>query len=179
MRNILGHNNFKGFTLVELLVVMAILGVLATLIVGGFRTAQLRGRDGQRKSDLKNIANALEIYYSDYGVYPPSASGLILGCTAPTEACSWGSDQFADIKGTVYFKTLPVDPNQDQNYYYRAFSTNKKFQLYAHLENTEDKNCIDKTCTDPPGLPAEANCGSAGSCNFAITSPNTTPKESN
>jgi len=61
----------KGFTLVELLVVMAILGVLVTLIGTAFRTAQARGRDVQRKSDLKQIANALELFFNDYGFYPP------------------------------------------------------------------------------------------------------------
>ena len=55
----------KGFTLVELLIVMAIISILATLIVGGFRSSQMRGRDGARKSDLKQISNALELFYSD------------------------------------------------------------------------------------------------------------------
>ena len=67
----------KEFTLVELLVVMAILGVLVTLVAGGFRTAQVRGRDSKRKSDLKEIANSLEVFYSDHNRYPEENNGII------------------------------------------------------------------------------------------------------
>ncbi|KKR41619.1 MAG: Type II secretory pathway pseudopilin PulG-like protein, partial [Candidatus Woesebacteria bacterium GW2011_GWB1_40_12] len=56
-----------GFTLVELLVVIAILGILATIGLVTFSSSQMRGRDAQRKSDLKQISSALEIYYNDYG----------------------------------------------------------------------------------------------------------------
>ena len=48
-----------GFTLIELLVVIAILGVLAAVGLATFNTSQMRGRDAQRKSDLKQISNAL------------------------------------------------------------------------------------------------------------------------
>jgi len=164
----------SAFTLVELLVVMAILGVLVTLIAGGFRTAQMRGRDAKRKSDLKEIANSLELYFSDHGQYPPSNAGLVLGCPATTGSCAWGSGEFTDGE-TVYFKTMPADPSSDLNYFYRAFSSNQKFQIYAHLENPRDKNCLGGDCSSPPALPGGASCGSP--CNFAVTSANTEPTE--
>lgn len=149
-----------GFTLVELLVVMAILGVLVTLVAGGFRSSQARGRDAERKSDLKNIANALELYYSDYGVYPASLS--------------WGTE-FTDGR-TVYFKTLPQDIATGATYYYRVpdTPTNQKFQLFAHLENSKDPDCINANCA-APGV--SYSCGTGKNCNFAITSPNTNALE--
>lgn len=165
----------RGFTLVELLVVLAIIGVLASLIVGGFRTSQMRGRDAQRKSDLKQLAASLELYFSDYSKYPDSAGGLIVGCPVPA-SCSWGSSEFTDGK-TTYFKVVPKDLVSSFSYYYRVpdAGTNQKFQLFAHLENNEDKNCLEGNCANPT-VPGGVTCGS-GACNFSVTSPNTTPTE--
>lgn len=167
-----------AFTLVELLVVMAIISVLATLIVGGFRSSQMRGRDAQRKSDLKQLSNSLEIFYSDYGKYPPASGTQIAACSynpasGAGVACNWGSSEITDGK-TTYFKVLPKDPVTGQNYVYKVSSTQSKYQLYAHLENTEDKNCIGANCTNP-GI--TETCGGTYLCNFAATSTNATATE--
>jgi general secretion pathway protein G len=55
----------KGFTLIELLVVIAIIGMLSALLVPNFMGARERARDAQRKSDLKQIQKALEMYRQD------------------------------------------------------------------------------------------------------------------
>lgn len=149
----------KGFTLVELLVVISIISILVTIGIGGFRSSQTRSRDVQRKSDLKQISNSLELYYSDYGKYPDSVP--------------WGAE-FTDGK-TVYFKVIPTDPTSAQSYFYRVpdAPANQMYQLFAHLENTEDPDCLGGNCSTPPVV---YSCGNK-SCNFAITSPNTTPTE--
>jgi general secretion pathway protein G len=172
-------SNSHGFTLVELLVVMAILGILVTIVGSTFRNSQARGRDAQRKSDLRQIASALELYYSDYDRYPDSSGGLIVGCSG--NQCAWGIGEFTDSK-TVYMRVMTKDPKSNLNYYYRVVdSQNQKYQLFAHLENTEDQDCMagagnEPDCLNPSGVPADANCG-ALMCNFAITSTNTTPVE--
>lgn len=155
----------SAFTLIELLVVMAIIGILAAVGLVSFRTSQARSRDAERKSDLKQIASSLELYYADYAKYPG--------------AMVWGSE-FTDGK-TVYFKKLPNDPASGLTYVYRNpdSPSNQKFQLYAHLENSEDINCLpdtngNKSCI-APDVPAGVTCGAV--CNFAITSPNTAPSE--
>lgn len=158
----------KAFTLVELLVVMGIIGVLVALAAGSFRSAQIRGRDAQRKSDLKQIANSLELFYADYGKYPDASGGRIAACsynpaTSTGTSCSWGTGSMTDGK-TTYFKTLPADPSTNYNYVYRlvSSSSNQKYQLFARLENTHDPDLVTTT----------QSCGSGTTCNFGITSSN-------
>lgn len=180
------NKNIFGFTLVELLVVMAIIGVLVGIVGMNFRSAQIRGRDTQRKSDLKQISAALELFYSDYGKYPDSVDGNIMACPyiigGVSEACSFdGDSEFCDKDNidsscrTIYLKKVPSDPSSSLSYYYRVVpgSLNKKFQLYARLENSQDPNCVDSNdCTVSAGYV----CGTYD-CNFSITSANTTYNE--
>lgn len=177
----LKNKKSAGFTLVELLVVIAILGVLVTIGLTSFTSAQMRGRDTQRKSDLKEVSSSLEIYYNDYGRYPGASSGKILGCPSTTStACTWGTGQFFDEK-TVYFKVLPKDPTKNYNYYYRTVTVNsvanQGFQVYAKLENSQDISCIGSNCGNHIDLPSGVACGGTTSCNFALTSPNVTATE--
>jgi len=169
----------KGFTLVELLIVMAILGVLVALVAGNFRSSQIRGRDAQRKSDLKQLSIALELFFNDFGYYPPSSNGKISGCpfiSGVTHLCEWGekikfSSTFSQGE-VIYLSNIPADPSSDYEYYYNLpDGNNKKFQLFARIENSEDQDCMCGDCENPPVL--SFNCGSSP-CNFSITSSNTT-----
>ena len=86
----------KGFTLLEILVVIGIIMILVGMMTASYSTAQKKARDTKRKSDLKEIQNAMEQYYSVCGyVYPtsPITSGII--CLSPS---------------TAIMPTVPVDP---------------------------------------------------------------------
>lgn len=86
--------NKKGFTLVELLVVVAIIGILAAISVVALNTARARARDSRRVADVRQIQTALELYYNDWGTYPDSvtAGGAIASGT------------------NVYMSTVPTPP---------------------------------------------------------------------
>lgn len=172
----------RGFTLVELLIVISILGILATIALVAFSSAQMRGRDTQRKSNLNEVSHALELFYADYGKYPPTdasrTTGVIYGC--PYDAtkstytpCSWGTGELRDVDAngttkTTYMKTMPKDPSPTFSYYYRVSTDGSKYALYAHIENTQDTSIITTTYT----------CGGSNLCNFGIASPNASPLDS-
>ncbi|MEO5646523.1 MAG: type II secretion system protein [Candidatus Paceibacterota bacterium] len=67
--------NSRGFTLIELLVVIAIIGILASVVLSSLSTARIKGRDARRLSDMHQLQIALEMYYSQYGVYPVGNAG--------------------------------------------------------------------------------------------------------
>ncbi len=72
-------NPMAGFTLVELLVVMTIIAILAAVGLGNYTRSLSRGRDANRRSNLKTIQNALEQYYLSKGnTYPGDATGQLL-----------------------------------------------------------------------------------------------------
>lgn len=119
--------NFKkGFTLIELLIVIAIIGVLATLLMANFIGVRQRARDAQRKSDLRQIQAALEIYRSDDGSYPTGP----LNCNG---ALASG--------GSTYMTKIPCDPINSGKYVYTyttASPCTALYCLYTCLENVSD-----------------------------------------
>lgn len=60
----------SGFTIVELLIVIVIIGILATLVIVTFSGVQQRARDAERKTDINAIASQLEAVYAKNGAYP-------------------------------------------------------------------------------------------------------------
>lgn len=60
----------KGFTIVELLIVIVVIGILAALVLNTFAGVQKRARDTERQTDITAVASQLEKYYTDKGNYP-------------------------------------------------------------------------------------------------------------
>jgi type II secretion system protein G len=172
-----GNVKQRGFTLMELLVVIVLLGVLATLGLSSFMSSQTKSRDTKRKGDLKSISNALEIYYNDKGRYPNDAGdGRIMGCGAgDVLECPWGG-QFVDANGTQYMAILSKDPSKGKRYFYDVAGGNQSYQMYARLENTLD-NDVQKDASDNPYAYSGLYCDDANNiqCNWGIASVNTSP----
>ncbi len=60
----------KGFTIIELLIVIAIIAILALLVLNNFQGAQAKARDQQRTTDINNIHSKLEEFYNENNYYP-------------------------------------------------------------------------------------------------------------
>lgn len=63
-----------GFTVVELLIVIVVIGILAALVLNTFSGVQARGRDTERKTDVNSIATQLEAFYALNNYYPTLAN---------------------------------------------------------------------------------------------------------
>ena len=66
----------KGFTIIELLMVVVVIGILAAIAIPKFARAREDALEAAVVSDLKTLANQMEIYQSDSLVYPPNISAL-------------------------------------------------------------------------------------------------------
>ena len=130
--------NHKSFTLIEILIVIAILAGLTSLLVPNFMDARMRSRDAKRKADLKSIQSALELYKQNQNpqTYP---SAFPTPCT-----------QFADpaVTGVVYMQKVPLEPltscSSSPKGYYFAPTPPFNYFLYACLEDAQDPDGV--TC---------------------------------
>ena len=71
-------NSESGFTLLELIVVVAVLGILAAIAVQQFQLHRARAIDAWMRSDLKNPALAMESYYGEFLAYPSTEAAILL-----------------------------------------------------------------------------------------------------
>ena len=145
----------KGFTLIEMLVVISIIGVLVTISSFGLQGAREGARDSRRKSDLEAIRTALELYRSDCGRYPATLGATLVGAGTPTR-CAASNTYMAEVPAD------PLDPSHEYRYYQDPASTTT-YQLCARLEDTA---LGDVVCGTGP-----ASCGSSGNCNYRVVSP--------
>lgn len=112
----------KGFTLIEMLIVIAIIGILSSMILVGLGSARAKARDSRRISDIRQIQNGLEIYYSNNQTYASGDSTAL----------------YAAILN------LPADP-QGPKYLYSG--TSQSYQLGACLEQGLPAGITSATCS--------------------------------
>ena len=73
MRSLKSYKRQEGFTIVELLIVIVVIGILAALVITTFTGIQQRARNTERETDIKAIHGQVEAYFAQFGVYPTLA----------------------------------------------------------------------------------------------------------
>jgi len=71
-------NTRRGFTLIEILVVIAIIGILSSVVLASLAVSRAKARDARRIADLEEVKKALELYYDSNGTYPETQTGSVL-----------------------------------------------------------------------------------------------------
>ncbi|OGG02705.1 hypothetical protein A2W14_07355 [Candidatus Gottesmanbacteria bacterium RBG_16_37_8] len=121
----------KGFSLIELLVVISIMAILITIGITSLASVQRKSRDAKRKSDLREIKIALEQYYSVCGfVYPTPVAEYYdpIVCWSPT---------------TVgMLETMPTDPRTGGNYYCGETCDEYGYYMCADMEAEATPYCV-------------------------------------
>lgn len=170
----------RGFSLIELMVVIGIIGVLSTIVMVSLSSAREKGRDARRIADIRNIQLALSLYYQDHYFYPKNIYA--------SSNAYVGSDSRNGLLGT-YFPVVPTDPNSSvacsagteaSCYKYAAFSATggacltpttrpTKYHLAAVLEdrtNGELSRDVDAPLAGSGSMAGLTYCTGSGSGDF-------------
>jgi len=133
-----------GFTLLELLIVIAIVGILIAVATASYLTTIKQSRDTRRKTDLEQIRQALETFRSENGIYPAQEAAMDVTLVP------------------AYISHLPDDPKDNYNYAYYTNPSYTEYSLCASLE-IKPTTAISNACNP-------AACG-ADLCNYEIRNP--------
>ena len=157
------NTNKKGFTLIEILVVIAILGLMASIIMASTASARMKSRDAKRKADLRQMATMMEMYYNQYGYYPAPSGGagwcsLHGGSWCFGEQSCWTNMTNKLKAAGILNGSLPKDPlskstfgcgpagqgsfgdgcGYEYVYIFDSDTNPQHYLLFAHMENTGD-----------------------------------------
>ena len=116
------NNQRKGFTLIEILIVVAIIAILASVVLVGLGPTQSLGRDARRVSDLHEVQNGLELFYNSKGAYPIATNG------------AWSGLGTALTAQVPTINAIPSDPGNN-GYVYGSDAAGAGYVLQATMEN--------------------------------------------
>lgn len=120
-----GRNIHKqqGFTLIEIMVVVVILGILGALVAPSILGRPDEARVTVAKNDIRSISNALDMYKLDNFRYPTNEEGLKALVEKPATAKNWNPDG--------YLPQMPEDPWGNAYIYQRPGQKSRHFDLYS------------------------------------------------
>lgn len=146
--------NKKGFTLIEILVVVSIIGVLMSLTLLGLQGSRQSSRDAKRKSDIELVRSGLELFKADCKKYP---SANIFASTRLT-----GDGSLTSCATTnIYISQLPVEPFAPERAYV-YYSNGIIYELCTSLEGGS---------AGPVTCGTTTTCGGSNTCNHKAINP--------
>lgn len=145
--------NKKGFTLIEILIVIVIIGILATLSVVALGTIRAKARDAQRLGDMKQIGTVLEAYRMDESGYPTMITS--------------GNSLIGPTSGLTYMKKIPSDPLPGQSYVYTAIGL-APYSNYS-IAYTLEKGVNDVSAGAKTAVPGNSTYSCTADCSTKCT----------
>ena len=131
----------KGFSILELMIVVTIIGILASIAVQKWREYQSKTRDNIRKLALSQMAKALEVYYMRNKAYPNTSSKFLGYGSGHGGKGFTGADGYIPGLAPKYISELPRDPLFIENpdcpncgYLYKSDGVGYKLLSYINTE---------------------------------------------
>jgi len=151
-------NKSKGFTIVELLIVIVIIGILATLVIVTFTGIQKKARDSQRQTDINAVDSHVEAFYAQYGYYPT----------------------LADLQSSSFLSTYlkGLDPEALVDPKAGAIAATTSSTAYGYTA-TGASGCVNTTVSDPTGASTTNNGCDSFTLTATLESGGTYQKKSN
>jgi len=138
----------KGFTLTEVLIVVAIILILLLIAIWAYRLQLLKGRDARRKADLNRLEKVFEDYYNDHDCYPENPGDLI----------------------PDYLNEFPKDPVTREPYEWSTDDCDV-YRIYAKLDWEQDPAIAEAGCSSGCG-PGAGTSGGICNYNYGVCSSN-------
>ncbi|MBM2820420.1 MAG: putative General secretion pathway protein GspG [Candidatus Berkelbacteria bacterium] len=184
-------NKSRGFTLIEMLVVVFIISLLASIVIVTVNRSRVEAKDAKRKTDLATIKTAVELYRDRFGTYditfntgtPPYPSS---GYNSPSRGwfnyeCGAGCANYKysiahGLESWGFLNPAPVDPVHNGppswaagDYEYMLYTDGNKYSIYTRLENpncTPVGDCWDNSSSS--GTYASVGPTSAYEMNYRV-----------
>lgn len=148
-------SRLRAFTLVELLISIAIIGILSSVVLANLQSSRSKARDAQRIATIKQIQTALEVYKVKNGTYPQTSSNSTVrnnSCgnfACPGAGCGYTygdwATTLAPLVSSRLLPSIPNDPRNTGQYCFTYFNNN----------------------TLVPGDNVWADCGPSGNINIS------------
>ncbi len=137
-------SNKKGFTLIELMIVVAIIGILAAIAIPKFAELIRKSSEGASKGNLGALRSAMSIYYGDMeGTYPANVAALTIGgkyltVIPPAKAPNYHADT-----GGVVLLSASANPSDAGGWYYNDELTNANVgSVLVNCTHTDTKGTV-------------------------------------
>ncbi len=135
--------NTNGYSFIEMIIVVAIVSILATLVIVSVQSARISARDSRRVSDINEIRSALNLYYSKYNQYPTAIT--------PGQALT--------VNSVIYLESVPHNPTPytdngcpDKDYDYSQISSGLSYTLSFCLGYKQDTISAGSNIAIPEGI---------------------------
>jgi prepilin-type N-terminal cleavage/methylation domain-containing protein len=133
----------QGFTIVELLIVIVVIGILALLVITTYSGIQQKARNNTRQANLGAIQTQLEIFYQNNGFYPSLAHMQTGASASDSSPATWIKSNMKNLDQNAL-----ADPGGNGSHFLQATPTAKYYSYEPHAAGGGDCSADETTCAE-------------------------------